>query len=62
MNLKKIFSTGQSETERLRVAGQKAEEKRKAKSELRIKNKQLAKVTGQGVKATQKRQQALRRR
>ena len=59
--VKKLFG-GQNERERLRIAGQKAEEKRRAKAELRKANKKLAKATGQGVKATQKKQQALRRR
>ena len=50
------------ETERRRIAGQKAEEKRRLKEEQRKRNRALAKATGKGVKATQKKQQARRRR
>lgn len=60
--VKKIFSTGQSETERRRLAMLERQKKKDAKAALRKQNKQLARATGQGVKATQKKQQALRRK
>ena len=50
------------ETERRRIAGQKAQEKRRLKEEQRKRNRALAKATGRGVKATQKKQQAVRRK
>jgi hypothetical protein len=60
--VKKIFSTGQSEDERRRLAMLEKQKKKDAKAALRKQNKQLARATGQGVKATQKKQQALRRK
>ena len=49
------------ETEKRRLAMLERQKKKNAKAALRKQNKQLAKATGQGVKATQKRQQAIRR-
>ena len=49
------------ESERRRLAMLESQKKKDAKAALRKANKKLAKATGQGVKATQKRQQALRR-
>ena len=51
-----------SETERRRLAMLERQKKKNAKAVLRKQNKKLAKATGQGVKATQKKQQATRRR
>jgi hypothetical protein len=50
-----------SETERRRLAMLERQKKKNAKAVLRKQNKKLAKATGQGVKATQKKQQATRR-
>ena len=50
------------ETERRRLAMLERQKKKDAKAALRKQNKQLARATGQGVKATQKKQQALRRK
>jgi len=49
------------ETERRRLAMLERQKKKDAKAALRKQNKQLARATGQGVKATQKKQQAIRR-
>jgi hypothetical protein len=51
-----------AETERRRIAMLESQKKKDAKAALRKQNKKLAKATGQGVKATQKKQQAARRR
>lgn len=51
-----------SETERRRLAMLERQKKKNAKAVLRKQNKKLAKATGQGVKATQKQQQAIRRK
>ena len=51
-----------SETERRRLAMLERQKKKNAKAVLRKQNKKLAKATGQGVKATQKKQQATRRK
>ena len=51
-----------SETERRRLAMLERQKKKNAKAVLRKHNKKLAKATGQGVKATQKQQQAIRRK
>jgi len=61
-DVKKIFGTGQSEDDRRRLAMLEKQKKKNAKAALRKQNKKLAKATGQGVKATQKKQQAARRR
>ena len=50
------------ETERRRLAMLERQKKKNAKAALRKQNKKLAKSTGQGVKATQKQQQAIRRK
>ena len=50
------------ETERRRLAMLERQKKKNAKAVLRKQNKKLAKATGQGVKATQKKQQATRRK
>ena len=50
------------ESERRRLAMLESQKKKDAKAALRKANKKLAKATGQGVKATQKKQQAIRRR
>jgi hypothetical protein len=50
------------ETERRRLAMLERQKKKDAKAVLRKQNKKLARATGQGVKATQKKQQAVRRR
>ena len=47
--------------ERIKRAGAVSEARRAAKAELRKKNRQVAKSTGQGVKATQKKQQIKRK-
>tara|TARA_R110000796_G_scaffold2352_5_gene9294 strand:+ start:1 stop:6780 length:6780 start_codon:yes stop_codon:yes gene_type:complete len=49
------------ESERRRLAMLESQKKKDAKAALRKANKKLAKATGQGVKATQKKQQAIRR-
>jgi hypothetical protein len=49
------------ESERRRLAMLESQKKKDAKAALRKANKKLAKATGQGVKGTQKRQQASRR-
>jgi hypothetical protein len=51
-----------AENERRRIAMLESQKKKDAKAALRKQNKKLAKATGQGVKATQKKQQAVRRR
>jgi hypothetical protein len=61
-DVKKIFGTGQSEDDRRRLAMLEKQKKKDAKAALRKQNKKLARATGQGVKATQKKQQAARRR
>jgi hypothetical protein len=49
------------ESERRRIAMLESQKKKDAKTALRKANKKLAKATGQGVKGTQKKQQAKRR-
>ena len=49
------------ESERRRLAMLESQKKKNNKAVLRKANKKLAKATGQGVKATQKKQQAIRR-
>jgi hypothetical protein len=49
------------ESERRRIAMLESQKKKDAKAALRKANKKLAKATGQGVKGTQKKQQAKRR-
>ena len=61
-DVKKIFGTGQSEDDRRRLAMLEKQKKKDAKAALRKQNKKIARATGQGVKATQKKQQAVRRR
>jgi len=51
-----------AETERRRLAMLEKQKKKDAKAEFRKANKKLARATGQGVKATQKKQQQYRRR
>jgi hypothetical protein len=51
-----------AENERRRLAMLESQKKKDAKAALRKQNKKLARATGQGVKATQKKQQAVRRR
>ena len=53
--------TLRDESERRRLAMLESQKKKDAKAALRKANKKLAKATGQGVKGTQKRQQAVRR-
>tara|TARA_Y100000389_G_scaffold117880_1_gene115032 strand:- start:599 stop:7000 length:6402 start_codon:yes stop_codon:yes gene_type:complete len=60
--VKKILSTGQSEDDRRRLAMLERQKKKDAKAALRKQNKKIARATGQGVKATQKKQQAVRRK
>ena len=50
------------ETERRRLAMLEKQKKKDAKAEFRKANRKLARATGQGVKATQKKQQQYRRR
>jgi len=54
--------TLRDESERRRVAMLEGQKKKDAKAALRKQNKKIARSTGQGVKATQKKQQAVRRR
>jgi len=54
--------TLRDESERRRVAMLERQKKKDAKAALRKQNKKIARSTGQGVKATQKKQQAVRRR
>jgi hypothetical protein len=61
-DVKKIFGTGQSEDDRRRLAMLERQKKKDAKAALRKQNKKIARATGQGVKATQKKQQAVRRK
>jgi hypothetical protein len=51
-----------AENERRRLAMLESQKKKDAKAALRKQNKKLARATGQGVKATQKKQQTVRRR
>jgi hypothetical protein len=60
--VKQIFDRSQSEDERRRLAMLEKQKKKDAKAEFRKANRKLARATGQGVKATQKKQQQYRRR
>jgi hypothetical protein len=51
----------ESNINRIKRTGAAAEAKRKAKAELRKKNREVAKATGKGVKSTQKKQQLKRK-
>ena len=56
------IEAARAENERRRLAMLESQKKKDAKAALRKQNKKLARATGQGVKATQKKQQAARRR
>src|SRR6056300_772363 len=58
---KASFEPVMTNIDRIKRAGAAAEAKRKAKAELRKKNKEVAKATGRGVKATQKKRQMKRK-
>jgi hypothetical protein len=58
---KASFEPVMTNIDRIKRAGAVAEAKRKAKAELRKKNKEVAKATGRGVKATQKKRQMKRK-
>jgi hypothetical protein len=60
--VKQIFDRSQSEDERRRLAMLEKQKKKDAKAEFRKANRKLARATGQGVKAAQKKQQQYRRR
>jgi len=57
----KAAASKMTNIERIKKSGEAAEAKRMVKAELRKKNKQVAKDTGQSVKSTQKKQQLKRK-
>jgi hypothetical protein len=56
------IEAARAENERRRLAMLESQKKKDAKAALRKQNKKLARATGRGVKATQKKQQTVRRR